>query len=242
MDRRCGGLTADAAEKANRPGSAAANRCAARGSSMGEPSTDGRPAGVSLSLDLTSPVVPEGSAGDAALSARSPVARARCRHDAVTLPRTGPRHRSGAVKTVTPASQLGWLAGAPAHPPRSCSRRTGCHPEVARWVIRPCTDAADVDLAEAWDRTVFRRQPPEGDPTRLGSPVPVGAALSGTEDTLQDPITPGQGVFSNSQGSPQSFLVTHRNRGFIHRSCTDVTTGAHRTHCETSSARTSRTR
>src|SRR5215217_9665102 len=53
-----------------------------RGSSTwDELSTIGRPAGVSLSLDLTSPVVPGGSAGDAALSARLPVTRLRSRHD-----------------------------------------------------------------------------------------------------------------------------------------------------------------
>ena len=59
---------------------------------------------------------------------------------------------------------------------------------------------------------------------RPGSPVPVGVALSGTGDRLQTCITPGQGVFCNAQGSPQNFLVTHRNRMFIHRSCTTLPT------------------
>ena len=70
------------AEKCERPGwRSGRGPHAARGSSTwDEPSTIGRPAGVSLSLDLTSPVVPGGSAGDAALSARWPVTRLRSRH------------------------------------------------------------------------------------------------------------------------------------------------------------------
>ena len=47
---------------------------------------------------------------------------------------------------------------------------------------------------------------------RLGSPVPVGVALSGTGHTLRHRITPGQGVFRKTQGSPQNFPVTHRKR------------------------------
>ena len=58
--------------------------------------------------------MPEGSAGDAALSARLPVTRLRSRRGAVTLPRTSPRHRSGTARTVDPTSQLGWLPGASA--------------------------------------------------------------------------------------------------------------------------------
>ena len=141
---------ADPAGKANRPGSAAAGAAALPGAAQwDEPSTDGRPAGVSLSLDLTSPVVPEGSAGDAALSARLPVARLRCRHGAVTLPRTGPTHRSGTVRTS--ARRASW-GGSPMPRPvplRTTARRTGRPPEVARWQFVPCTGSADVDPAEA---------------------------------------------------------------------------------------------
>ena len=123
------------AEKCERPGW---RLRAARGSSTwDEPSTIGRPAGVSLSLDLTSPVVPGGSAGDAALSARWPVTRLRSRHGPFTLSRTSPRHRSDTVRTVNPESQLGWPPEDSALPLRTTDRRTGLPSDVAVGGIRP---------------------------------------------------------------------------------------------------------
>ena len=117
---------------------------------------------------------------------------------------------------------------------------------LPRWLgaDSPCTDAADDDLAEAWARTVFRRPPPEGDlfQTRLPGPgrrcaLRYGAHIAGR-------ITPGQGLFLNSQGSPQNFFVTHRKRWFIHRSCTVISTlpGAHRIQWVSRSARPARHR
>ena len=214
---------AEAVGKANCPGGAAAGAAAPPGAARwDEPSTIGRPAGVSLSLDLTSPVVPEGSAGDAALPAR-------CRlpgpfpRGALTLPRTSPRQRSGTVKTV--ARRASW-GGRPA--PRPVL--TPCRPpgEPAGLRVRsvafvPCTGSADTDLAEAWNRPVFRRSPPGGATRQLGSGPGQRCALRYVAH-LVERITPGQGVLSNSQGSPQNFPVTHRKRPFIHRSCTALPT------------------
>ena len=115
--RRCGGSTVDGrpvrgpAKKRTAPGALRPKPLRRPGQlKWDEPSTDGRPAGVSLSLDLTSPVVPEGIGGRCRVVGPVSGCPARCRHDAVTLPRTGPRHRSGAVRTAAPPSQLGWLA------------------------------------------------------------------------------------------------------------------------------------
>lgn len=108
----------------------------------------------------------------------------------------------------------------PFHPLRPSGEPAG-HP---RWLggIRPCTVSADVDLAEAWVRTVFRCPPPEGDlhQTRLPGPGRRCAVRYGGQIATR--ITPGQEVFSYAQGSPQRFPVTHRNPGFIHRSCTAI--------------------
>jgi hypothetical protein len=103
-----------------------------------EPSTIGRPAGVSLSLDLTSPVVPGGSAGDAALSARWPVTRLRSRpgtfHATPGEPETPIRHR----EDREPVEPVG-VAPRKTRPllPQVPVRRTGRPPDVAVGGIRP---------------------------------------------------------------------------------------------------------
>ena len=172
-------------DKANRPGSAAAGAAALPGAAQwDEPSTDGRPAGVSLSLDLTSPVVPEGSAGDAALSARSPVARPRSRHGAVTLPRTSPTHRSGTVRTSARRASWGGSPMLRPLPLRTTARRTGRPPEVARWHSSRAPAPLTPTTAEAAGPDRFPSEQPESWPHRLGSPAPVGVALSGTGHTL----------------------------------------------------------
>ena len=57
------------------------------------------------------------------------------------------------------------------------------------------------------------------DPLRRGVRSPVRGIPSRRR------ITPGQGVFLNSQGSPQNFLVTPRKPFVVHRSCTGFRTG-----------------
>ena len=215
------------AEKCERPGwrSGRGPRAARGSSTWDEPSTIGRPAGVSLSLDLTSPVVPGGSAGDAALSARWPVTRLRSRHGtfhaAPDKSETPIRHREDrepdepvgvAPRELGPATPYDRPANRPA------VRRGGWwHSSRAPAPLTPREPGR------------FPSRPPEGDSDRLGSPVPVGVALSGTRAHIRERITAGQEGILNSQGSPQRFLVTPRNAAFIHRSCTGIrTTGGTR--------------
>ena len=188
------------------------SHCAARGSpGREEPSTTGRPAGVSLSLDLTSPVVPGGSAGDAALSARLPVTRPRCRHGAVTLPRTSPRHRSGTVRTS--ARRASW-GGSPCLGPATPSVRPANRATPRRWPWWHSSRAPaslTPTLPKLGPDRFPHSTPPEGGSCRLGSPVPVGVALSGTTHTLIDASPQVKDYFSNPHGSPQKFSVSPRN-------------------------------
>jgi hypothetical protein len=129
---------------------------------------------------------------------------ARCRHDAVTLPRTGPGHRSGAVRTAAPPSQLGWLAGG-----------TGPTTTFLRPANRSGSRGGSVltlPVPMPLTTTLPKRGPgpfsgddhPKVTSTRLGSPVPVGAALSGTEDRLQDASPLVKGCFSIHRVLPRT--------------------------------------
>jgi hypothetical protein len=102
--------------------------CPGVNSSWDRPSTFGRSAGNSLHFDLTSPVFPEGMAGDAALSARLRVTPLRSRHEhphprpdesgtndgpreeahdenRVTVGRTLPRHQTPRPDSWPPANR-----------------------------------------------------------------------------------------------------------------------------------------
>ena len=148
---------------------------------------------------------------------------ARYRHGAVTLPRTSPRQRSGTVRTV--ARRASW-GGSPM--PRPCShpptaRRTGRPSDWESVAFVPCTGSADADLAEAWNRPVFRRPHPEVDPTD-SVPVPVGVALSGTGHTLPHASPQVKGYFRIHRVLPRTFSLPTGNVAFIHRSCTALPT------------------
>jgi hypothetical protein len=71
-------------------------------------------------------------------------------------------------------------------PPRSSDRRTGRSPEVARWLIFPAPMPLTTTLPKRGSGPFSGDDHPKVTSTRLGSPVPVGAALSGTRHTLQD--------------------------------------------------------
>ena len=118
-----------------------------------------------------------------------------------TLPRTSPRHRSDTVRTVNPDEPVGVAPRGlgPATP----SDRPANRPAVRRggWWH---SSRAPVPLTPR-EPARFPPQSPEGDSDRLGSPVPVGVALSGTGHTIRERITPGQELILNSQGSPQKF-------------------------------------
>ena len=97
-------------------------------------------------------------------------------------------------------------------PPRPTARRTGRPSEVARWHSSRAPAPLTPTLPKRGPGPFSGVRHPKVTSARLGSPVPVGVALSGTEHTLHGRITPGQGLFFNSQGSPQNFPVTHRKR------------------------------
>ena len=200
-------------EKANRPGSAAAEATAPAGAAqMGEPSTDGRPAGVTLRSTSHRPSCPKALAGDAALSARSPVARPV----AVTMQSRCP----GQVRGTAPAprgpllrrASLGWLADR--HRPDHHVPPPGEPVGLPRWLgaDSPCTDAADDDLAEAWVRTVLRRPPPEGDlslQTRLPGPgrrcaLRYGAHIAGPHHPRSRAISQFTGLSPELPRYPRS--------------------------------------
>ena len=168
------------ARKAERPGGAAAEAAAPPGATpMGD-----HPPLVDLSALAstrpTSPVVPEGMAGDAALSARLRVAPLRSRHEGIRPTRSG-RIR---IDCDGPLVKILNSGGAPLPKP-GCNpppfktladkvghRRTGGSPHQLRhrrldprqagspvgddWVVVvPCTDSADA----SWNGAVLRPMP-----------------------------------------------------------------------------------
>ena len=155
-------------------------RCAARGDSNG---TDHPPLvdlSALASTRPTSPVVPEGMAGDAALSARLRVAPLRSRHEGIRPTRSGriridcggplvktlnserrsvaeARWRSPSFKTL--ADKVGHRRTG-GSPHQLCHRRLGPRqagsPVGDDWVVVvPCTDSADA----SWTRAVLRHVP-----------------------------------------------------------------------------------
>ena len=210
------------AEKCERPGwRSGRGPHAARGSSTwDEPSTIGRPAGVSLSLDLTSPVVPGGSAGDAALSARWPVTRLRSRHDTFHVvpdkSETPIRLREDreldepvgvAPRGLGPATPYDRPANRPA------VRRGGWwHSSRAPVPLTPREPGP-------FSAEIARRRLQQ---TRI--PSPGWRCAFRYTGYLRERITPGQELIMNSQGSPQRFVVTPRKGAFIHRSYTGICT------------------
>lgn len=145
-----------------------------------------------------------GSAGDAALSARSPVARpvaVRRRHAA----RTNPLAPAGAGVSTADPQPVGVAASTPAGCPTSRdARRTGRPPELARWCPSR-TGSADVGLAEAWSRTVLRRANlPKVVSPRLESPAPVGVALPGTRVSVQHASHQVKGYFRMHRVLPRT--------------------------------------
>ena len=188
---------------------------AARGSSAVGASTVGRPAGVSLSLDLTSPVVPEGMAGDAALSARSPVARPV----AVTTSHRCPGRVRGTElrrrEDRDPGEPVGVARRCRGPPPRSPARRTGRRPEVVGGCSfraptcwrRPSAGAGGIGLVLRLDH------PKVLSPGRL--PGPGRRCARRYVGHSAGRITPGQGAVFNSQGSPQT-LPCYAQESRIH--------------------------
>ena len=134
---------------------------------------------------------------------------ARCRHGALPAHRTNPTRRSCTMRTSAPASQLGWPSGCSGpKPSRTTDRRTGGPPEVARWLSRPVH-------RRRWRRPLPRQgrdrpspsAPPGGGTHELGSPVPVGVALSGTEHTLMDASPQVKTCFESHRVLPRTFLL-----------------------------------
>ncbi|CAN5826620.1 hypothetical protein BH18ACT2_BH18ACT2_23860 [soil metagenome] len=112
-----------------------------------EPSTAGRPAGVSLSLDLSHrPSCPQARR---AMPRYRPGRRlpgslpSRHLHAAPDESETSSRHR----EDRDPKSQLGWLPTPRPELHREPGRRTGQPPDAATVAFIPCTDSADDDLA-----------------------------------------------------------------------------------------------
>ncbi len=145
---------------------------------------------------------------------------ARCSHAAPDKSEATIWHR----EDRGPTSQLGWLPGASAllHTFRPPGEPAGL-PMWNRWHSSRAPAPLTLTLPKRGTGPVFRRTHPEVDPTDSASgPGQRCAFRYGAY--LREPITPGQGVLLNSQGSPQNFLVTHRKRQFIHRSCTGLPT------------------
>ena len=181
----------------------------------------GRPAGVSLSLDLHIARRARRLGGRCRFSVRSPVARSvpeittpftltpvnRC-------PRSRRRGSLGLRRSVGVTSD----ASAPDHPsvaPGKPCARSG----VAVWRFAPTEPAFT-----SW--------------TEPGFPSPSALRLRSTDSVSQPRLacavryvaylrereTPGQGVLSNPQGYPPNFLFTHKKHCVIHRSCTGLPT------------------
>ena len=109
-------------------------------------------------------------------------------------------------------------------PLRPTARRTGRPPEVARWHSSRAPAPLTPTLPKRGTGPVFRRTHPEVDPTDSAprSRSALRSPVRGTPCTDASPQV--KSVLSNSQGSPQNFLVTPRKRRFIHRSCTGLPT------------------
>ena len=129
-------------------------------------------------------------------------------------------HRLGTVRTSAPDEPVGVAPRrlGPA-PLRTTARRTGRPPDVDSVAFVPAPAPLTPTLP-SWIRTVFRRPPPEGGIRTDSVPRSRSACALRYGAYVRERITPGQGVFFNSQGYPQNFLVTPRNPAFIHRSCT----------------------
>ena len=133
----------------------------------------------------------------------------------VTLPRTSPTHRSWHREDRRPR-RASWGGSPDASGPCHPARPTGEPVGRPRWLggdLVPCTGSADVDpCRSSEDRTVSRPTPPGGDSRQTRIPGPGRRCALRYGAHLDGRITPGQEVFSNSQGYPQNFPVTPRNR------------------------------
>ena len=170
-----------------------------------------------------------------ALSARFRVTPLRCRHGPAPrrpgqvrterhqpvkispghIPREGsPRPRP---PTGTPPP------GEPDGPDQPCRSRPdspanrSVEPRRRDGVVVSCTDSAVSPV-------VGTRSPPPPEGFGRAGPRLGWRCARRYGAHLGDGITAGQGVLSNSQGCPRNFPVTHRNRPFVHRSCTTMST------------------
>jgi hypothetical protein len=161
-------------------------------------------------------------AGDAALSARSPVARSVAD---TSLPRCPGQVRISALAPLgrgadEPVGVARRVLGPMTTPHDRPANRSAARGGSVAFV--PRTGAADADLPKRGSGPFSGVGHPKVAPiqTRLPGPGRRCAVRYGAH--LDRRITPGQGVFCNAQGSPQIFHVSHRKRSFIHRSCTTL--------------------
>jgi hypothetical protein len=135
----------------------------------------------------------------------------RCRHVVVPSLRASPGPRTGAVRAAAPVRQLGWhtLASARFHLIEPSGEPVG----PPMWIggIRPCTVSADVDLPKRGPGPFSGGRHPKVTSTRLGSPVPVAAALSGTRHTLQPPSPQVKRYFRMHRVLPRTFPLRTGN-------------------------------
>ena len=234
-------------ETANRPGGAAAEAAAPPGAAQVRdhpPLVDlralafarpkHRPSWADRSVDRGPRIAPPWRAMPA-LSARLRVTPLRCRHGPAPrrpgqvrterhqpvkispghIPREGsprPRPPTGLLRPANRTDQTSRAA------PDPTLRRTGrSNRGDVMEVVVSCTDSAFAPVVGT------RSPPPPEGFGRAGSRLGWRCARR-YGGHLGDGITAGQGVLSNSQGCPRNFPVTHRNRPFVHRSCTAMCT------------------
>jgi hypothetical protein len=179
-------------------------------------------------------------AGDDALSARLRVAPLRSRHDN----RHSLRNES---KTSDGSREESWRPGnriertLASKSPRLDRPNTGepmnlrpsrvadswrsgkpvGHSSTTQWIIVPALDP----LAPRGPKPLSAAHPKVGDSLRFD---PGRRCALRYRAHHAERIFPGQGMFSNSQGCPRNFRVTHRFVSFVHRSCTAIPTAVSR--------------
>jgi hypothetical protein len=194
------------------PGSAAAGAAALPGAAPGtRPSTDGRPAGVSLSLDLSSPVVPVRLGGRCRVVGPVTGCPARCRPTPSRCPGRIRWHRPAPACRPLTRSQLGWLrAHRPVVPPRATPGEPDDRPS---WLggVHPAPDPLTSALPKrgagpfSGGRTSRRWCPPDSNPrprSALRSPV--------RESACSTRHTRSRGIFVCTGFSPELPGYTQR--------------------------------